>query len=159
MSHEMFLLFAFPQVSLIFPRLHRIDITVTDHSSVKQSKKTFSKHKLPLNGTRNFRTSAWDFLLNGTCTFRTSDWDFWTSFFSFKNVWHLNDTVWYLKNSKVALKRFWTMADTNKTLVFSAAVRGFNVCQDFWSLLKIKNWNVFSKGTTYLTCSQLKRVV
>ena len=51
------------------------------------------------------------------------------------------------------------MADKNKTLVFSAAVRGFNVYRDVWSLLKIKNWNVFSKDTTYLTCSQLKRVV
>ena len=84
--------------------------SATYHSSVKQNKTNFSQHKLPWNGTRNFRTSVWDFLLNGTCTFRTSDWDFRTSFFSFKNVWHLNDTVWYLKNSKVALKRFWMMA-------------------------------------------------
>ena len=28
------------------------------------------------------------------------------------------------------------MTDTNKTLVFSAAVRGFNVYQDVWKLLE-----------------------
>ena len=92
--------------------------------------------QIPLNGTLNFRTSVWDFLLNGTCTFRTSDWDFRTSFFSFKNVWHLNGTVWYLKNVKVALRRFWAMADTNKTLVFSATVGGFHVYQDVWKPLE-----------------------
>ena len=51
------------------------------------------------------------------------------------------------------------MADTNKTLVFSTSVRGFHVYRDVWNLLKMQNWNVFLKDTTYLTCSQLKRVV
>ena len=103
-----------------------------------QNKTNCSLQKLPLNGTCNFRTPVWDFLLNGTCTFWTRDWDFKTSFFSFKNAWHLNDTVWYLKNLKVALKKFWTMADTNKnkTLVFSAAMRGFQVNWDVWNPLE-----------------------
>ena len=49
--------FAFPLVFLIFARLPRIDMTVTGHSSVKQKKTNFSQHRLPFNGTRNFRTS------------------------------------------------------------------------------------------------------
>ena len=47
------------------------------------------------------------------------------------------------------------MADTNKTLVFSAAVRGFHVYRDVWKPLE----NEEPKDTTYSTCSQLKRVV
>ena len=54
----MFLLYAFPLVSLVFARLRRIDMTVTNHSSVKQDKRNFSQHKRGLNGTRNFRTSV-----------------------------------------------------------------------------------------------------
>ena len=51
------------------------------------------------------------------------------------------------------------MADTKKTLVFSADVRGFHVYWDVWKPLENENWNVFSKDTTYLTCLKLKCVV
>ena len=51
------------------------------------------------------------------------------------------------------------MADTNKTLVFSADVRDFHVYWDVWKPLENENWNVFSKDTTYLTCLKLKCVV
>ena len=48
----------------------------------------------------------------------------------------MNDTVWYLKNLKMPLKRFSTTANTNKILVFSAAVRGFHVYWDGWKNLE-----------------------
>ena len=56
-------------------------------------------------------------------------------YFSFFNENGEPTTGWYLRNSKVALKRFWTMNDTNKTLVFSPAVRGFHVYRDVWKPL------------------------
>ena len=51
------------------------------------------------------------------------------------------------------------MAATNKTLVFSAAVRGLHVYRDVWNPHENESWCVCLKQTICLTCLQSEHVV
>ena len=98
----MFLLFAFPLVFLIFARLPRIGMTVTDHSSVKQNETKFFTIRTSFEWNSELSNVSLRFLfLMELALFERQAEIFERLFFSFKNVWHLNDTVWYLKNLKV----------------------------------------------------------